>query len=256
MIRKIISFFFVLFFFLSENLFSEADFIPISSGISFGVRGSWMKWQNPKDYSGYLVGPSATLDYRKPHFIYGGARFFLTYGDLDHDSCIGKRAQILNLEARFGYSFGSTFIFTPYTGGGIIISNLRLKNTDGLCHREVFTNIYIPVGALITYHFSDVFSIGIDYTYMPAVDSFVRESGFKNVRWSLNERGSHNVEIPIQFVFPNPRFKDVQYRLTPFFRTYRYGSNQVTCHTCDNGSAAIAEQKAYEIGLKYDVVLF
>ncbi len=240
---------------LSGKAFSDdGDFIPISSGVSFGVKGSWMHWEAEKNYSGYMVGPEAGIDYRRPNFIYGGARFFLTYGDLDNDSCVGKRAQLFNLEGRFGYSFGSSFILTPYTGAGVMISNLRLKGSEGLCHRNVFTSIYIPIGALMTYHFSDVFSIGIDYEYMPAVDSFARMAGFNNIRWELNEKGTHNVEIPIQFVFPNPRFKNVQYRLTPFFRTYSYGSGKIKCNS--SSSANMQKQWAYEVGLKYDVVIF
>lgn len=257
MFKQIVCVCFVLFFLLSGKGFSEeADFIPISSGVSVGVRGSWMKWEAQESYSGYMVGPSAAIDYRKSRFVYGGARFFLTYGDLDNDICVGKRAQLFNLEGRIGYSFGSNFILTPYTGAGVIISNLRLKDKQGMCYREAFTNIYIPIGGLMTYHFSDTFSIGIDYEYMPAVDSFAREAGYKNVRWDLHKKGSQSVEMPIQFVFPNPRFKGVQYRLTPFFRTYSYGSGKIKCNTCVSGSANISKQWAYEIGIKYDIVFF
>lgn len=250
--------------FLSERLFSdEGDFIPVSSGVSVGVRGAYIHWEAEKNYSGYTVGPALGIDFRKPNFVYAGGRFFLTYGDSNNDSCPDIRTEIFNLEGRFGYSFGTSFILTPYTGAGIISSNLRLKDEQvvsnrkdqqKLCYRSVFTNIYIPIGILMTYHFSDVFSIGIDYEYMPAVDSFARMAGFKNIRWELNEKGSHNVELPIQFIFPQPRFKRVQYRFTPFFRTYSYGSGKIKCSS--NKSANIQSQWAYEIGLKYDVVIF
>ncbi len=239
----------------SASCFAKpGDYIPVTSGVSVGVRGSWMKWKAENNFSGYFVGPSATVDFRKPNFIYGGGRFFLTYGDLGSSNCFGRRSQFLNLEGRFGYSFGKNFIFTPYTGLGYINTEMTLKGQGGLCHKKAFTNIYVPVGAVITYHFSDRLSFGVDYEYMPAIDSYAREADFKSVRWNLGDKGSHNVELPLQFMFPNPRFKKVQYRITPFFRTYTYGRGEISCTTSD--SATISSQWAYEVGLKYDVVFF
>lgn len=256
--------FFYLFIFLflasalMQPLNAGTDYPVISSGVYFGGRGSRMEWESGfLKFFGYLIGPSVGIDYRKPSHVYGGYRFYWMYGHTNVGDC--KRYMTdMDMQVRLGYTYGKTFLFTPYAGIGVNAIARKKQHVQIPCHRISYTSVYVPVGALITYHFSSKLSVGIDYQYMTQIDSYSKLSGFKNISFEVKNKQMQNLEIPIQFCYPKPRFHNVQYRIIPFFRTYAYGTSNLVCGcTCKTkGTVNLPRQRAYEWGISYEVAIW
>lgn len=243
---------------LAQPLQAATDYPVTSSGVYFGARGSRIEWKaGCNKFFGYLIGPSVGIDYRKPSHVYGGYRFYWMFGHTSSGDC--KRYMTdMDMQGRLGYTYGKTFLFTPYTGLGINATARKKQHVQTPCHRISYAGVYVPIGALISYHPSSKFSVGLDYQYMPQIDSYAKLSGFKNISFDLKNKGQHSVEIPIQFCYPKPRFHNVQYRIIPFFRTYAYGTSTLVCGcTCEtNATINLPRQTAYEWGIRYEVAIW
>jgi len=252
-------FFFFLFWMIGlQELCASSDYPVTSSGIYFGGRASRIGWESEKQKSfGYLIGPSVGIDYRRPNHIYGGYRFYWMYGNTGGGSC-HRKMNDMDMQVRVGYTFGSTLLFTPYTGLGVTAVTRKNSNTKAPCSRFSYTDVYVPVGVLLSYHPSSKFSIGIDYQYMPEVDSYYKTKGFHNIAFELHKKGQQSIEIPIQFCYPESRFEFLQQRIIPFFRTYYYGDATMRCGCscgCDLG-IHLPVQKAYEWGIRYEIAIW
>jgi hypothetical protein len=253
--------FYILFFFasvwLQERSLEASSYMINSSGVYLGARGSRVLWEQ-KDLksSGYSIGPSAGLDYRKPSHVYGGFRFYWILGSL-HDDLAKQGYKNLDMQGRLGYTFGDTFLMTPYGGLGLNIIKKKLMHPKEPCHTRYFKSVYTPVGVVMSYHPSSTFSVGIDYQFAPQIDSFSEVSGFKNIAFNLKKKGQHGIEIPIQFTYPQPRFGAFQYRIVPFYRTYAYGSSLISSdYSCSDQTFSIADNKVHEWGLRYEVAIW
>lgn len=236
------------------NTFAESHAIT-SSGAYLGIRGSRLGWKTSgPEFFGYLVGPEVGFDYRQRDNVYVGGRYYMMYDHIASGGC-GRGYTDMDMQVRLGFTFGETLLFTPYTGLGVnIVEQTKQSIARQPCNKMAITSIYVPVGLLATYHPSRYFSIGIDYQFMPQVDTHEKISGYKGVRWELHEQEQHSIEIPMQFTFGRPRFKHLQYRLIPFYRTYRYGSAKFTSSL--GGSMDLAAQHAYEWGLRYEFAIY
>lgn len=240
------------------ELFSGNDYPVTSSGVYFGGRGSRMEWKSGhQKFFGYLIGPSAGADYRRPKHIYAGYRFYWMYGDTQAGEC-HRRMSDMDMQGRAGYTFGTTLLFTPYTGIGVTAVARKKTNSKDPCYKLSYTDVYVPIGVLLSYHPSSEFSIGIDYQYMPQIDSYHTVKGFHHIAFELHKKGQHSVELPIQFCYPQPRFDFVQYRIIPFFRTYYYGDAMMVCtSTCQcNTTIHLPTQRAYEWGIRYEIAIW
>lgn len=247
--------FFVIF---TAIVFADDNPSVTSSGVYFGVRGSRMEWKaGDSKFFGYLVGPSAGIDYRKPMHVYGGYRFYWVYGNTKSGNC-SRHLSNMDMQIRLGYTYGRTLLFTPYAGLGVNAIQRKKSGHQLPCTRLSYTSVYVPVGAMLSYHPSSQFSIGVDYQYTPQVDSSTRISKFHNISFDLKKQGEHSVEFPIQFCFPKPRFHNVQYRFIPFYRTYFYGSSTLSCAcTCQtNPTINLHRQRAYEWGIRYEIAIW
>lgn len=258
---RIILFLLVLLVFLakpSSECFGNDDLVT-TSAIYAGVRGSYLAWRSEDlHFFGYLIGASAGFDYRNPSNIYAGYRFYYAHGNIVAGD-FKRLAQIMNMQGRVGYTYGKTLLFTPYVGLGLDISQFQKYHVDSPCRLLNCTNINVPLGILLTYHFSRGLSVGFDFQCTPEVDSFCRIGGFRSIRFELKKHPEYSIEIPIQFYYPKPRFQKVQYRLIPFYRTYYYGENTVSasCSSCAPTSIMrLPIQKGYEIGLKYEIAIW
>ncbi|MBM3191074.1 MAG: porin family protein [Chlamydiae bacterium] len=251
--------FFLLLLLVGTNLCLLAEDYPIfSSGIYVGVRGSRLAWTaGDTKFMGYLIGPSCGIDYRHADNVYIGYRFYYMYGSSFSGSC-KRDTELMNMQARLGYTFGKTLLFTPYFGFGIDVANFKRNGVPQVCKHLAYTNMNVPVGALLTYHPSTSFSIGLDYQYTPEVNAYARIAGFTSIRFDLKEKQEHSVELPMQFYYPHPRWKNVQYRLIPFYRTYYYGRGKLLCNcTCESSPMiSISSQRAYEWGIRYEVAIW
>lgn len=243
---------------LAAPLYGATDYPVVSSGVYFGARASRIEWKaGSRNFFGYLLGPSVGLDYRQPMHIYGGYRFYWMYGHTSAGSC--KRYMTdMDMQGRLGYTYGKTLLFTPYTGLGVNAVARKKQDTSGPCHKLSYTGVYVPIGAIITYHTSSKVSFGIDYQYMPQIDSYYKMSGFQNISFELKEKGEHSVEFPIEFSYPKPRFYNVRYRIVPFYRTYAYGTAKLVCGcTCEsNATINLPRQRAYEWGIRYEAAIW
>lgn len=248
---------FIILFLNIAQLCASSRYSVNSSGVYLGVRASRMDWQdNNTPYLDYQIGPSAGLDYRKPNQPYGGYRFFWNFGSFRRED-LSFKFRNMDLQGRFGVTYGQTFLLTPYTGIGVTIANFQKKHTREICREQTYHAIYVPVGALMTYHPSSTTSIGVDYQYMPQIDSYLKIKSFKGVAFELKERGQHSIEIPIQFCYPKPRFRNIQYRIIPFYRTYAYGASKILCSCdCQDNQIAFEEQNVHEWGLRYEVAIW
>lgn len=254
-------FIFSLLIFCAQTLFAVLQYPVNSSGVYVGARVSRLAWKTPDPhFFGYLYGPSVGIDYRRPSNVYGGYRFFVDYGILNAGNCRRKFENIF-MQGRLGYTFGSTMLLTPYSGFSVNIATHRRSHSANTCKKYAFVDLTVPVGAILTYHPSPTFSIGFDYQYLPQVDSWERIGGFLGVRFQRKIRAQHSIELPIQFAFPNPRWESVQYRLIPFYRSYHYGSVNVSFGgssvICQSGATIKMEpQRAYEFGIRYEVAVW
>ncbi|PCI93746.1 hypothetical protein COB11_04820 [Candidatus Aerophobetes bacterium] len=252
---------FSLFVFAAVDFFGAVQYPVNSSGLYVGGRVSRLAWKTPDPhFFGYLFGPFVGLDYRRPSHVYGGYRFFVDYGNISAGGC-GRSFENIFMQGRLGYTFGKTMLLTPYTGFGVNIATHRRKHAANTCKKFAFVDLAVPVGAILTYHPSPVFSIGFDYQYLPQVDSWERIGGFLGIRFQRKVRTQHCVELPIQFAFPNPRWEHVQYRIVPFYRSYHYGSVNVsfggTSVICQTGATIQLEpQRAYEFGIRYEIAIW
>lgn len=249
--------FFLSSFFLEESSLQASSYIVNSSGVYLGVRGSRVEREHKDVKSfGYSIGPSAGIDYRKPSNVYGGFRFYWMLGSL-HDDFVKQGYKNLDMQGRLGYTFGDTFLMTPYGGLGLNIIKKKLAHPKEACHTRFFKAVYAPVGVIMSYHPNSTFSVGFDYQFAPQIDSFSEVSGFKNIAFNLKKKGQHEIEFPIQFTYPQPRFGAFQYRLVPFYRTYTYGSSLISSDfSCSSQTFNITENKVHEWGLRYEVAIW
>jgi hypothetical protein len=241
-----------------ELISKELDYPIESSGVYFGARASRIEWKaGTRKFFGYFLGPSAGIDYRKPHHIYGGYRFFWLYGNTKAGNC-QRRMDDMDMQGRVGYTYGKTLLMTPYTGLGVNAITRKKQHTQAVCHKLSYTGVYVPIGIFFSYHTPSRVSFGIDYQYMMQVDSYYKMSGFKHISFELKERGSQSLEFPIQFSYPKPRFHNVQYRIVPFCRTYFYGNAKLICDcTCEcNAAINLPRQRGYEWGIRYEVAIW
>lgn len=254
------SFFNVLFFLLLALLIesnASVDYTINSSAFYFGARGSRMDWKDGccNTYTGYLVGPIVGGDYRPGKSVYGAFRAYWMYGHIK-DS-YKKKYQNFDGQLRLGYTFGETILFSPYTGLGFDQVKLKTEHLKGPCRETSYNSLYVPVGALLSYHPSSTFSVAIDYQYLSQVDSYSKIKGFQGIAFDLSKHGQHAVELPIQFCYPHARFKNIQYRIVPFYRTYFYGSSKVVCSCdCVSNTISTSSQKAHEWGVRYEVAFW
>lgn len=172
---------FSLFVFAAVDFFGAVQYPVNSSGLYVGGRVSRLAWKTPDPhFFGYLFGPFVGLDYRRPSHVYGGYRFFVDYGNISAGGC-GRSFENIFMQGRLGYTFGKTMLLTPYTGFGVNIATHRRKHAANTCKKFAFVDLAVPVGAILTYHPSPVFSIGFDYQYLPQVDSWERIGGFLEI---------------------------------------------------------------------------
>lgn len=255
---KIITIFFHLVgLFLSHTLQASLKYQINSSGVYLGARGSRVDWhQQNNKYLGYAIGPIVGLDYRKPSHIYAGYRFYWMYGSLKQGS-IDKKYKDLDLHGRVGYTFGETFLLTPYFGLGLNITKLKDKHTNAAASERSYHQIYVPIGVQMSYHPSSTFSFGLDYQYLPQIDCYALLNRFKNITFDLKRKGQHQIEFPLQFVYPKPRFRNFQYRIVPFYKTYAFGSAKIKC-SCDclANVLSFSDQKAWEWGVRYEIAIW
>lgn len=257
--RKFFLFFVI--FALSVQLSAVVQYPVNSSGVFVGGRVSRLFWNTPEpQFIGNTFGLYVGFDYRRPMNIYGGYRFFFDYGNLKAGNC-GRDFGDIFMQGRLGYTFGTTMLLTPYTGFGVNIATHKRKHSANTCKTEAFVDLAVPAGVIISYHPSPTLGIGIDYQYLPQVDSWERIGGFLGIRFQRGIKSQHSVELPIQFAFPNPRWEHIQYRIVPFYRTYHYGSVDVTfggvSAICQpNGSIHLEPQRAYEFGIRYEIVIW
>lgn len=213
-----------------------------------------MAWDAPdQKFFGYLYAPSAGIDYRPADHVYFGYRFYMDFGNISSGSC-KRDFEDMFMQARLGFTLGRTFLVTPYTGLGVNIATQKRQHVLNACKQLAFVDVEVPVGAILSYHPSPRFSVGIDYQCLFQVDSWERMTGFYGIRFQRSVKSQQCVELPIQFTFGDPRWESVQYRLIPFFRTYRYGTTTVTSPS--GGIINLQSQKAYEFGIRYEIAIW
>ena len=242
--------------FFDYNLHA-VSYVLNTSGVYLGVRGSRIYWSDCCDkFSGYSIGPCVGIDYRKPSNVYGGFRFDWMLGSLHH-TMPKEGYKNFDLQGRLGYTFGQTFLFTPYSGLGLNIIKTKLPHKKNPCNTHLYNAVYVPVGVIMTYHPSSTLSYGFDYQFNPQIDAYVTLSGFKNIAFSLKLKGQHNIEFPIQFTYPQQRFYNFQYRIVPFYRTYTYGATHIVCKgNCSPSTFNLTEKRVHEWGVKYEVAIW
>jgi Outer membrane protein beta-barrel domain len=210
--------------------------VRIRRGSDGDHRGSGERGRRNKRRSatGSLWGVYGGYEYKKPCGIYAGLIGYWGGGSISghrdrHDrrdgSGSGRRRhhdrrssdyQDGQIEARLGYSFNlgwdceNEWQVTPYVGFGY--TNLRFKrfgqnqdqdgsgsgsgrNRNHLSVREY----YVPVGFLSKYVYNDTFTIGLNFKWMPQVDSTLkpRSRGRSGILFDLSNKSNFNVELPI-----------------------------------------------------------
>ena len=245
----------------STSLVAKLQYPVNSSGLYVGGRLTRLDWSTPNlKYIGNLYGFSAGIDYRPSIDVYGSFRANLDFGDIDSGSC-GRKFENIFMQGRLGYTFGTTMLLTPYSGFSLNIATHKKRHMGNTCATQAFVDLSVPVGAILSYHPSPTFSIGFDYQYLPQVESWERVAGFLGIRFQRKIRTQHRVELPIQFAYPNPRWEHVQYRIVPYYRTFHYGTVNVsyggTSLICQsNATLTLQPQRAYEFGIRYEIAIW
>jgi hypothetical protein len=180
---------------------------PDLFGVYFHAEGPFDEVSNKGFFGGVKLG----YDYTKPSAFYFGADALLSLGNTtssetspDYPDGFSERLRIslCNLEARYGYTFGSPFSkssLSPFIGLGGYRSRLsRFKHTQNW--------IYNAVGLRVNQQFLKNFDVGFNLKASYAIDSNFSHFASQTKRWG------YEVAVPFTWRVGSTKKWDVQFQ--------------------------------------------
>lgn len=146
-------------------------------------------------FSGNLGGVQANYQLWLDNHFYGSLDLVWKGGNTS-GSRYERVFSYIDAQEKLGYTFSC---FTLFSGFGYRYLNHKLKSPS---IRFEYNEFYIPIGFLSEYQVSCDYTVGLNFTWMPQVDSTVLISPLKGARWVLQNRiNNYLVELPLTYFF-------------------------------------------------------
>ncbi len=172
---------------------------------------------------GNLGGAQASYEYLTADRIYGGVT--LTWRDGTARGTQFRRSiHELDMQERIGYTIGfwnESCLWSLFTGMGY--RHFREKVTTIAAPVYFYYNeFYVPVGFVFDGKINSVFSMGLNFQWMPQIYPTVKIVPLKGARWILTNRlDNFLVEVPFTFCLCDNY--NVSLRLIPFWELWHDG---------------------------------
>ena len=175
-------------------------------------------------FHGNLGGMDGRYDYRPMNNFYAGAEFNWKQGITRWEGA--KRFLLyFDVQEKLGYTFAcknKTWAMSLFTGFGYRYMGHKLTQPGLESLRFKYNEFYVPVGMISDYAFGSIFSIGVNFTWMPQVFSTVAIDPLRGSKWSLKESIT-NFSAEVPFTFTLSKDKKWQVIFTPFYQYWRDG---------------------------------
>jgi hypothetical protein len=156
-----------------------------------------------ESFQGNLGGAQGLYEYCPRNSFYGGAKASWKQG-ITESSHASRFLVYADVHERLGYSFSTRcrkWRCSLFSGLGYRYIGQTL-HSNGQTVQFDYNELYVPFGALSSYCFSSLVSLGINATWMPQVFPTVKISPLKGARWILhNSLSNILVELPVVFKF-------------------------------------------------------
>ena len=212
-----------------------------NSSFHVGVNYSRLNFKpdNLASFNGNLGGLHALYEYQPTNAFYAGAEASWRQGSLTGTD--GKRNLTdITVAERLGYSWNcDCWQLTCFTGFGFRFLGHHLNPseeapttftgsffppflTDETSLRLDYFEFYFPLGLQSEYSFSQFFSLGLNFTWMPHAFSTVNIRPLGGAYWSLtNTYANFLIEIPFAFNFTCTNTFSLV--LSPFYERWQDG---------------------------------
>lgn len=176
---------------------------------------------------GTLRGGTAGFEYNQPCGLYENLEFNWASGRVrnrhHHRQCNERFVHNYQAHMRLGWNwslFCDNFSIIPYSGLGYRYVDHHVSRVNQSLRYRTF---YIPVGLNLTARCLNFLEIGLNGEWLFVVDSEVKMSSWRQLRWILQKRQGFTIELPITYLWYCDQF---QLQLLPFYRRFVDGSSK------------------------------
>lgn len=153
-------------------------------------------------FNGNLGGVQGIYEYRPMNNFYGAGR--IAWKEGRPSNSVGKRTlDYIDIQERLGYTFGlchDNFQVSVFSGAGYRHLGQKFDPDTGSTLKFFYNDIYVPVGLILDYAFTNCFAVGISGTWMAQVYPTVRIVPLDGARWITRRKfGNYFVEVPFTF---------------------------------------------------------
>ncbi len=256
-----------LFFLLPIYVHSQSDDRPnrLSIGPDIFYRDFHEKLPSPlkSDEYGPFYGLVAGYEYKRSRQLYAGLDVAYSFANAVYDGSITNfsngswevfpkrgrsRNQILNVEARLGYTFVAKDLFalqlSPYFGAGYA---RWARKPD---YKEIYTWEYLAVGLLTTYDVNRIFNLGLNLKVMRMVNAMMKIDGSDlKASLSLGNRMQYGLELPMVFSLDKQKIWDI--RFIPYY--YQKNIGQSSPKTVDGQRIVEPSSRTFLVGSRLEI---
>lgn len=185
-----------------------------------------IKTEGLPHFEGHLGGAQGMYEYRPCTGLYAAAKVNWKQGSAQGTS-MHRSLLYIDAQERVGYSW--SFLcnqggISLYSGFGYRYLNHRLVNNGYPSVQFHYNEFYVPVGFVADYAFNDLFSLGLNGTWMPQVFPSVEIVPLKGANWSLqNTMSNFLVELPLNFILTDSGCYFLT--LKPFYERWKDGAS-------------------------------
>lgn len=172
---------------------------------------------------GNLGGLQGLYEYQRPDCIYGGVSLAWRQGDTTGANG-GRSLLAFDAQERFGYSWGCCQkgrILSLFSGLGYRHYDEKVTSSGNKVS-FYYNELYIPVGFILNGQIHSIFSMGLNFQWMPQVYPTLTIVPLKGARWILKtEIANFRTELPMTFCLSKQYHLSVV--LQPYFEYWRDG---------------------------------
>lgn len=176
-------------------------------------------------YHGNLGGAQVSYEWKPWNNFY--AALSSTWAQGQTSNSLGTRfLTYVDAHERVGYTYAcpsNKWVASFFTGFGYRHYGHRLKQS-GDTLKFNYNELYVPVGIKSTYNFNSWFTGGLNFTWMPQVNSTVKIVPLNGARWIIdNKINNFRAELPLTFFFTSSKRYSVC--VNPFYEYWEDGAS-------------------------------
>lgn len=183
-----------------------------------------IKVDDQSGFDGNLGGVQGIYEYNASNGFYGAVRVAWKEGKAENKHA-DRRLTYVDAQERLGYTYASYcdgWSATIFSGIGYRYLAHKLIQHEESSIKFDYDEFYIPVGFLADYYFCSDWSIGLNFIWMPQIDSTVEIVPLKGARWILKDTiGNMLVELPLTYFFSADRCYSLVVK--PFYERWEDG---------------------------------